>query len=251
MKRVDRVGHRYGRLVVESEAPSKARGGKLRVRWSCRCDCGGSKVVGADELRDGRTSSCGCLDRESRIARNKARKQRVRPLIDNGDGTLSVVLTQGKTAIVDASDESAVAGHNWHAIKNNKSGTYYAVRAECSVDSATQVRVWMHREIRSAPDHLEVDHRDGDGLNNRRENLRLATTLQNRLNTGLQRNNKSGRVGVYVHANKWRAHISNNGRLIHLGTFDTVEEAAAVREAAEAKFYGEWSGHESRRKKTG
>lgn len=89
----------------------------------------------------------------------------------------------------------------------------------------------------------EVDHQDLDGLNNRWVNLRKATHSQNGHNQGLRSNNKSGVKGVSWERgrSKWIATITMNGREKHLGRFNTIEEAAAARRAAEANYHGDFA----------
>jgi len=89
----------------------------------------------------------------------------------------------------------------------------------------------------------DIDHIDGDGLNNIRSNLRAATRSQNLYNRGKTKNNTSGIKGVSWDkgCSKWRSQIQSNGTHYHLGSFDTKEEAAeAYREAAK-KVHKEFS----------
>lgn len=89
----------------------------------------------------------------------------------------------------------------------------------------------------------EVDHKDGDRAGNRIANLRPATKAQNMANAGPHRRNTSGARGVYWDAKwgRWYAQIMVNRRVFNLGRFDTLEEAAAARRAAEAKHLGEFA----------
>jgi hypothetical protein len=89
-------------------------------------------------------------------------------------------------------------------------------------------------------DGMQIDHIDGNPLNNLIENLRLATPSQNMHNRKKQSNNKSGIVGVRERDGKAVAEIKINGKQIWLGTFDTIEEAAASRKAAKEKYHGEF-----------
>ena len=84
---------------------------------------------------------------------------------------------------------------------------------------------------------VEVDHIDGDTSNNRVENLRSASDGENKRNIRLSSANKSGQMGVRLaESGRYTAGIGNNGNNLHLGTFDTFEEAKQVRKAAEAKL---------------
>jgi hypothetical protein len=87
----------------------------------------------------------------------------------------------------------------------------------------------------------EIDHIDGDGLNNRIENLRAATHSENMRNTtGWAK--KQSRVGVHQKPNgRWTAYIRRDGKHCHLGTFASQPEAVTAREAAEREVYGEFA----------
>jgi len=90
-----------------------------------------------------------------------------------------------------------------------------------------------------------VDHRDGDGLNNHRENLRVATHTENIRNARKSSANTSGYKGVRWHkpANKWMAHIGVNGKLIYLGYFADIADAAAAYREAATKYYGDFANY--------
>lgn len=93
------------------------------------------------------------------------------------------------------------------------------------------------------PAKLQVDHRDGDSLNNNPSNLRLATQSENMHNQGVRRNNTSGRKGVHWsrRSKKWHASIGIHGHLRHLGFFDSLDAAAAAYAAAAEALHGEFA----------
>jgi hypothetical protein len=96
---------------------------------------------------------------------------------------------------------------------------------------------WLY--VHSTWPQYEIDHIDGDKLNNRLENLRDATHKQNTENQKLLPSNKSGHRGVSwsQKGKKWRAYLKNNGKTIHLGYYEKLEDAAlAAREAREKIF---------------
>jgi len=92
---------------------------------------------------------------------------------------------------------------------------------------------------------VEVDHKNGDPLDNRRQNLRLCTHAQNQHNTGLSCVNTSGFKGVSKRGKRWKAQIRINGKQTYLGTYDTPEEAGAAYDAAALKVQGEFVGASS------
>ncbi len=101
----------------------------------------------------------------------------------------------------------------------------------------------MHRQILGEPDGLQVDHRDGNGLNNRRRNLRTATVSQNACNRKVRADSASGLKGVGrdKRDGRWHARIQINGKRHILGHFDTAKEASAAYIAAVRKFHGEYA----------
>ena len=84
----------------------------------------------------------------------------------------------------------------------------------------------------------QIDHINGVKADNRITNLRIVTNQENCRNVSMRGDNTSGVTGVYWHKNgqKWCARIKIDGKYIHLGLFDTLEEAAAVRKAASEKY---------------
>lgn len=90
------------------------------------------------------------------------------------------------------------------------------------------------------PQH-NVDHRDGNGLNNRWANLRLDTEGKNRANSGPAKNNRLGVKGVFAKRGRFGAQIRAGGKQMHLGTYDTIEEAQAAYAAAAKERHGEFA----------
>lgn len=101
----------------------------------------------------------------------------------------------------------------------------------------------IHRLILNAPEHLEVDHIDGNRLNNQRSNLRLATSSQNKMNRGPRKDNTSGYKGVSWHSQrlKWTARVKTGQKYIHLGLFDSKEAAALAYNSAARQLHGEYA----------
>lgn len=155
------------------------------------------------------------------------------------EGQLAYVpLTQGYEAVIDAADVPLVDCYNWRADVRSK--IIYAVRTSYSGQRPNAML--MHRVIMGEPHGMYVDHQDGDGLNNRRNNLREATPMQNMHNRRINANNKSGFKGVSLHrrTGKWVAQIRINGEKTYLGYYQTPEKAHAAYCAASAKHHGEF-----------
>lgn len=156
-----------------------------------------------------------------------------------------VPLTQGYEAIIDAADAGEIGRFNWYAmIARNPDGTIRTVyaRRAVSIGYKRQVTCLMHRQVLGADDDLQIDHHDGNGLNNRRDNLRQATNTQNQYNRRLTRTSASGVKGVYWHSarSKWKAKIGHDGTETYLGSFATLEEAADAYARASRALHGEY-----------
>ena len=148
-------------------------------------------------------------------------------------------LSKGQIAIVDDQDFEELSNFKWSACYDPKTKTYYAVR---SIYTPKRGSRKMHREILKVTDPtIKVDHQNGNTLDNRRTNIRVATTSQNGGNRKLNSNNTSGLMGVGYHLGKYRARIQVNGKRICLGSFDTAEEAAKVRDNAALEYFGEFA----------
>jgi len=99
-------------------------------------------------------------------------------------------------------------------------------------------RIHLHRLLIDCPDDKVVDHIDHNGLNNKKENLRICTHQQNCLNKKLSNKNKHGKVGVHQdsRSKRYYAMMSVNGETKHGGYYATLEEAIIAREKLEAMY---------------
>ncbi len=148
----------------------------------------------------------------------------------------TIPLTQGRLALVDDEDFDELSKFRWSVCAG-----YACTHISRKIDRRDR-NVYMHRVILGASYGDKCDHISGDKLDNRRCNLRLATQQQNVFNRGANRNNKSGLKGVSRcnPSGRWRAHITLNGKQIHLGVFDDKSEASKAYLNAAKKHHGEF-----------
>lgn len=149
-----------------------------------------------------------------------------------------IKLTQGKVAIVDDEDFEFLSQWKWY-VHGSGPRTCYAERKS----EGDHKRVPMHRVIMNTPKGLFTDHINGNGLDNRRCNLRICTTAENQYNARRRHSNRSGFKGVYYDkaVGKWRAAITINQKKIHLGRKDTPQEAHQLYVEAAKKHFGEFA----------
>ena len=144
-----------------------------------------------------------------------------------------VPLTKGQIAIVDIEDFASISTNKWYAHLNPLNGRFYALRRVLNKKTGKRDGIWMHRQILGlAPgDERQGDHVEPLAtLDNRKENLRIATIGQNNRNKRKYKTNTSGFKGVSLHtaSKKWSAQIRCGGNPIYLGLFETPEEAHAA-----------------------
>jgi hypothetical protein len=166
-------------------------------------------------------------------------KKPLRPIRIEGN-VAYVPLSQGYEAIIDAEDANLIGLFNWCA--EVKKGRARPVRNLKDRVPGKRAMIYMYRQIISAPDEKVVDHINGNGLDNRKANLRVATQAENSRNQRIARHNTSGLKGASLHrqTGKWRAQIVVGGKRYSLGLHDTPEIAHAAYAIASAKKHGEF-----------
>lgn len=148
-----------------------------------------------------------------------------------------IKLTRGKEAIVDDSDYDWLNQWKWTFLVGG-----YAYRHDYS--TGDRVTVFMHRLIIGAPHRKQVDHVNGNGLDNRRCNLRLATPAENGRNSRTRRRGKTSKYkGVCWHkaTNTWRSYITYNGKQHSLGYYHRESDAAIAYNEAAIRNFGDFA----------
>ena len=145
---------------------------------------------------------------------------------------------KGKVAIVDDEDYEYLSRYKWHVTPNG-----YARKSIWDPSAKIEGSIAMHREILVPPDTYQIDHINGNKLDNRRDNLRICTPSQNKMNVGKTSKNKSGYRGVSKERrlHKWRVSIKADGRRINLGNFYDILDAARAYNEAAKKYFGEFA----------
>ena len=238
------VEQKFGRLTVVERAPNviyKSKSGRVvkHRSWKCICDCQLDKpeeereycYATTTDLRSGHKKSCGCIHKEQLIARNK----RENTFDLSGEYGIGYD-NNGSEFYFDLEDYELISQYCWHV---SKDGTVK------SRNKNTGKNISMHRLVMDVDDpRIKVDHRKHVKHDNRKSQLRIATSSQNNMNRTPNINvNKSGCPGVRKNEkiNKWKAEIQVDYKIIRLGWFENFEDAVKARKEAEKKYFGEFS----------
>ena len=250
----DIIDRNFGRLIVLEYLGHFIKDGTKYKRhyYKCQCTCEKCTILIVDryKLLSGHTTSCGCKAIESIKNRNKEdnpSKYFIRKTNDNyideiGVGHIIMSNTNNEM-LCDAECMNDLLKYYW----NEKNG--YARSSE------NRKKVYAHRLVVNAGDYNvnnQVDHINGNTLDNRRENLRIVTSRQNGLNSEIRKDNTSGVTGVCWDKNRqqWLVRVYENEVAIYLGYFDKFEDAINARRKGENEYYGEYGYNNSRKKIT-
>lgn len=163
---------------------------------------------------------------------------------------LIVETNNGISFMVDADARDLINSHSWYPCRKRANSSPYIICDVWDRESKRKHKLYLHRLLASPCNDAQciVDHINGDTLDNRTSNLRIATRAENQRNCKTQHNCESGRKGVRLHkqCGKWQSRITVNDKEIYLGLFNTFEEACAAREKAEDHYFGTFKSYEYR-----
>lgn len=153
----------------------------------------------------------------------------------------SIQLTRGQVAIVDDEDFEWLSKWKWHYNPRQYTGPGYAERSAINPITKRNSTICMHRAIMGFPKGKLIDHKNGNGLDNTRSNLRLATFSENSRHRKYPSTSTTGLKGVHRSSkNKYRARIRMGGKLVSLGTFTNPEDAREAYLKKAKPLHGEF-----------
>lgn len=226
-KRINLIGKIFGRLKVLKLIEDKKLNGDFV--WLCEClNDGNLKEVRGGCLRRGETKSCGCLASEN----GKNRKKFNVYDLETQDYGIGYTL-KNEIFYFSKEDYDLIKNYCWHF-----KGDRYLYSPD---PSNRKKNIPMHRLIMNFPD-LMIDHINRERNDNRKENLRLVTDLENARNNSIQKRNKTGITGVniknYKNKSVYVSYIGVNYKTIHLIETDNFYDAVRIRLLAEREYFG-------------
>ena len=222
MNLMDIVGSRIGNLKVLGYVGyyDKTGSGYKGHWYECNCDCGKTCLMRRDHLVEKRVKSCGkCFN-----------------IVPEGDH-FRYVCQNGNSFIFDRVDYQILSDRYCY-VTSNRNGYGYAMSRE---DDGSQKQI--SRLLLNLSDEDYVDHINGDHLDNRRSNLRIANVSENSHNARIRCDNSSGFkcVSYNRRKRKYRSYINNCGKQHHIGYFDNPEDAARAYDTAARFLFGEFA----------
>lgn len=222
-------------LTVVSRAENTDDG---RIQWLCSCSCESNKqvVTTGENIRNGHTLSCGCIQKEKQYKSHK--KQNKYEIV--GDTVHIYLNKSSKFTTIDLDKWNTtpyIKDLCWYLSGN---GYIYAhIPKNIRNEFNNKKSIGLHQLICPCEDGFEPDHIDRNRLNNVSSNLVVKTRSENLQNKGLAYNNQSGVTGVCWsnRLNKWRAYITVKRKHINLGTFVNKDDAIRARKNAETKYF--------------
>ena len=230
----DITGEIFGRLTVIKRLKNNDKGGQV---WLCRCSCDGNeKQYLRSSLLSKNTQSCGCLRKEIASINMSKTFKKYNTYDLSGEYGIGYTM-KGEEFYFDLEDYDKIKDYYWYKRKKLEYIEAY--------DNKIGKPIRMHRLILDVLNQKEVepDHIFHIKYDNRKSQLRKATTAQNRMNAITRKDNTSGVKGVNWHKRDkiWQVHIQIGQKLTYIGRFTSFEEAVKVRKEAEDKYYGEYS----------
>jgi hypothetical protein len=185
---------------------------------------------------DRASDAASMIERAEQINRRYAQARAASPQA-KGRSMKEIVISEGNVVLVDDEDYEKALKVQWYICLGYARG--YA-RQSLGMPVSTLL---LHRYILGLAhgDKRVVDHANGNKLDNRKANLRICTQVENQRNKPVTKHNRSGLKGVGRHKGRWRARIRADGREIHIGYFDTVEEAHTAWRSYAEKLHGEFA----------
>ena len=241
--REDLTGRQFGRLTVLYQAEDHIKpNGKHEAQWLCECSCKEHNkiiVLGQNLKKKNGTRSCGCIKKEllSELSKEQRKTNIYKLNLEDEHGLYGIGYTSNteNEFYFDMDDYQTIKDYCWYENFDRKNNYRRLVTRHLGINKVVKMSFVLKCS--------NYDHIDRNPLNNRRHNLRPATSMENSQNHSLRMDNTSGVIGVSFNktSNKWQANITVNKKLIYLGVYADKTEAIKTRLNAEKQYFGEFA----------
>lgn len=250
MKQVeDLTGLIFGKWKVLHRVEDRiSNSGKVFDMWLCECLCEKHtiRVIYGDNLRFGKSTSCGCAP----VDKRHQKTLETHNTYEQKNGYYIGYTQKKEQFFFDIEDYEIIKNYVWHIGKDG----YVVTNNPNWKEKNKHKLIRMHRLVMGiSDDSIKIDHKNRKRNDNRKDNLRIATDQENSRNTSKQKDSTYSKYkGVCYHKNgkMWVAYIRINGKRKHLGSFKTELEAAKAYEKAAKKYFGEFACVEPREEET-
>ena len=212
--------------VIEQAEDYVATTGAHYAQWLCECSCSDKTriILRGNAIKNGNIKSCGCL-------RKKRNKYDL-----SGEYGIGFASNTNKEFYFDLEDYDKIKDYCWH--ESISSNGYHAMTTQIKTIDGRK-NIYMHSFL----GYAYHDHMDRNPLNNRKNNLRPATHIENSRNRGKPSHNTSGFIGVAWDKtrSRWISYVKLDGKFKKLGRFKNKEDAIKARLEAELKYFGEFA----------
>lgn len=218
-------GQRFGKLLAIERVPNIGK--QHRVYYKCKCDCGNEVLVRGTALTTGNTNSCGCYAKLKNKQRGLLSRGQNKYII-NGDIAYVKLDNSNEVAIIDTEDISKINKYKWFLTPDGY------IQAN---DLDNKKTLKLHRLVVENNSQKPTDHINRNKLDNRKTNLRICDTIDNANNLKLSILNTTGHKNI-VRAtnNKYAATFVYYGKTYRCGTYNSINEAVAARNAQYEKL---------------
>lgn len=234
----DKFGH--WTIIKFDEEHEKERLEKAKItkkygskKWICQCDCKNKTIrsVREGDLKNGKSASCGC-DKKGIIKFNKETKAKINKYDLSGEYGIGWTSNTNKEFYFDLEDYDKIKQYCW------REGQWGYCMTTTKEDN--KGKFIQHILLNT---NKTIDHKNRNKMDNRKENLRVCTMQENRINASIPNSNTSGFIGVGFDRryNKYIARIKINRKQIYLGSYSTIQEAVKVRLKAEKEYFGDFA----------
>ena len=236
-----KIGETYGRLTIEAKDEKRSKE-KKETYWLCSCSCGNFNLVSVSNSNLGKAiNSCGCLRKGNtkKFGKKNTERERKKNKYDLITEDYGIGWTdKGYQFFFDLEDFDKIKNYYWEV---QKGANGYLYLRTC-INSTNYTMSNFIMKGKSKEDKTIYDHKNRNSLDNRKNNLRIASVSENGMNVKTRKNNTSGMTGVQqAKDGKWIATIRIDKKRTYLGRFEKKDEAIIERLKAEKEYYGEFA----------